>query len=399
MTPFSKTYTLYRMNYDLKDVIGAYEVLGSGSHGTVYHTRDGAAKGAKLTSKKIDSDPNIATSPSLGKVRVDYGEGNRIIIGDARIPYELEDESEQNLLNAFVSELEILRQLREYAISTGDKLEKIGLPTLSKDNYYECRVIDGHLHLVLNMDYIPGKPVDKLIKEGINEGDAYRIMFELSETVNYIRQRGVLHRDIKPANIMSAERKASVAEFTRRQTTLIDLSVARMDVPLVETPFDRSQYLLKKTKSEIGKIIGTPEWMSPEHVKGANKVISASDIFSTGMLFAYISMGKMPEGVKNDTYQQLLWLNNYDKNDQNKIVEEMADNKVDRTLAVKIGEALDPSPNKRSLEGTISRAKELFEKGGFNRRIVSETDPNADTLVDDTSIYDCQKTIVVSLPS
>lgn len=83
---------------------------------------------------------------------------------------------------------------------------------------------------------------------------------------------GVLHRDLKPGNVMLA------VDGPR----LIDFGIARAHGAT--------------TMTATGLMVGTPAFMSPEHVAGARKVTGASDVFCLGSLLCYAATGEDPFG-------------------------------------------------------------------------------------------------------
>lgn len=87
---------------------------------------------------------------------------------------------------------------------------------------------------------------------------------QLLEAVTTIHTAGALHRDLKPANIIMAADGPKVIDFG-----LIDLADAE--------ELTRTQELL-----------GTPSYMSPEHVRSAKELTPATDVYSLGavLLFA-----------------------------------------------------------------------------------------------------------------
>lgn len=83
---------------------------------------------------------------------------------------------------------------------------------------------------------------------------------------------GVLHRDLKPGNVMLA------VDGPR----LIDFGIARAHGAT--------------TMTATGLMVGTPAFMSPEHVAGARTVTAASDVFCLGSLLCYAATGEDPFG-------------------------------------------------------------------------------------------------------
>jgi serine/threonine protein kinase len=104
--------------------------------------------------------------------------------------------------------------------------------------------------------------------------------FTLSETLDIILQLlsglsachrgGIVHRDIKPANLIR-----STAGIVR----LTDFGIARI--------------VTDQTLTREGTIVGTPNYMSPEQIRGED-VDARSDIFSCGAMMYELLTGKKP---------------------------------------------------------------------------------------------------------
>ncbi|MFD6890178.1 protein kinase [Streptomyces sp. NPDC059957] len=86
-----------------------------------------------------------------------------------------------------------------------------------------------------------------------------------------IHSAGVVHRDLKPANLLLGAAGPYV----------IDFGIARAA--------DSTQL------TRTGGVIGTPQYMSPEHALGA-EVTTASDLFAVGLIAAVAATGRHPYG-------------------------------------------------------------------------------------------------------
>ena len=126
------------------------------------------------------------------------------------------------------------------------------------------------------MEYIDGKDLKAHFEDSgrFEIRNALRIMCELLDALDFAHTAGVVHRDIKPANVMLD---------VQSRTKLTDFGVARL------TDQDRS--LLDST--QVGTMVGTPAYMSPEQVLG-QKIDGRSDIFSSGVLLYEFLTGKKP---------------------------------------------------------------------------------------------------------
>ncbi|MDX2934554.1 serine/threonine-protein kinase [Streptomyces ipomoeae] len=86
-----------------------------------------------------------------------------------------------------------------------------------------------------------------------------------------IHAAGVIHRDLKPSNILLGSQGPYV----------IDFGIARAA--------DATQL------TQSGGLIGTPQYMSPEHALG-ERVTPATDVFSLGLIAAVAATGRHPYG-------------------------------------------------------------------------------------------------------
>ncbi len=123
----------------------------------------------------------------------------------------------------------------------------------------------------LAMEYVPGKPLDSLIKAAtpMPLKEKLRIAAAIAEALDHAHAKGIIHRDVKPGNVMVGE---------DGRTKLMDFGIAkREDGSLTQT----------------GTFLGTPSYASPEQIKEGT-VDSRSDIFSFGVLVFELMSGQSP---------------------------------------------------------------------------------------------------------
>ena len=156
-----------------------------------------------------------------------------------------------------------------------DRFEREGnsLSRIRQDNVVKVLEAgtDGEREFIV-MEKLEGYNLKELLELGTR--------FTLSETIEIILQLlaglsachngGIVHRDIKPANLI----RSSAGEVK-----LTDFGIARV--------------VTDQTLTREGTIVGTPNYMSPEQIRG-EEVDARSDIFSAGAMMYELLTGRKP---------------------------------------------------------------------------------------------------------
>jgi serine/threonine-protein kinase len=123
------------------------------------------------------------------------------------------------------------------------------------------------------MEWCEGRLLRKILDEGRMPQDrAMRIAAEVLEALDYIHANGVVHRDLKPENIMVDDND---------HIKLIDFGIAS----------DSASRRL--TYANFTATLGTPNYISPEQVKG-KRGDGRTDIYSMGVILYEMLSGKLP---------------------------------------------------------------------------------------------------------
>ncbi|HEY9372385.1 protein kinase domain-containing protein [Streptomyces sp.] len=122
--------------------------------------------------------------------------------------------------------------------------------------------------------YVPGPSLSQAVRRsGALPVPTVRALgAALARALADLHGAGVLHRDLKPGNVMLAVDGPRV----------IDFGIARSSGAT--------------TMTATGMMVGTPSFMSPEHVAGARHVSGASDVFCLGSVLCYAATGEDPFG-------------------------------------------------------------------------------------------------------
>jgi serine/threonine-protein kinase len=132
-------------------------------------------------------------------------------------------------------------------------------------------------HACLVMEFVEGQSLyDALIPGPMPPGRALPLLQQLAEGLAAIHDKGIIHRDLKPENVFISPGARG------EQARLLDFGIARLVEPEAGS-----------SVSQVGVVLGTPEYLSPEQAVGA-KVDTRSDLYSFGVLMYRVLAGRLP---------------------------------------------------------------------------------------------------------
>jgi len=127
------------------------------------------------------------------------------------------------------------------------------------------------------MEFLEGINLEQLVlKHGPQpEGRVIRILLQICGSLHEAHGMGLVHRDIKPANIILTCR-GGVADFVK----VLDFGLAKV------VSVEREAGL-----TAFGSIIGTPLYLAPEAVQGADDLDARGDLYAVGAVGYFLLTG------------------------------------------------------------------------------------------------------------
>jgi eukaryotic-like serine/threonine-protein kinase len=138
---------------------------------------------------------------------------------------------------------------------------------------------DGRPYFV--MEYVQGIPITTYCDQNrLTTQERLELFRHVCEGVQHAHQKAIIHRDLKPSNILVAIQDGKAVP------KIIDFGVAKATA---QSLTERTMY------TELGMLIGTPEYMSPEQAEmtGQN-VDTRTDVYSLGAILYELLVGALP---------------------------------------------------------------------------------------------------------
>ena len=142
---------------------------------------------------------------------------------------------------------------------------------------YDTGVDDGRHYIV--MEYVEGRSGAQILqRHGPLDADTTaEIGAQACAGLDYAHRRGIIHRDVKPGNLMIVG--GPVGGGAHPAVKLTDFGIARA---------------LEQTRiTQVGSVVGTAAYLSPEQVRG-EEATPATDVYALGVVLYQFLTGRLP---------------------------------------------------------------------------------------------------------
>ena len=131
------------------------------------------------------------------------------------------------------------------------------------------------------MEYVKGEPITIYCdRQRLTTQARLELFTQVCEGVQHAHQKGIIHRDLKPSNVLVT------IQDDHPVPKIIDFGVAKAT----------AQHLTERTLyTELGVMIGTPEYMSPEQAEmGGLDIDTRTDVYALGVILYELLTGALP---------------------------------------------------------------------------------------------------------
>jgi serine/threonine-protein kinase len=151
--------------------------------------------------------------------------------------------------------------------------EKIG-QTLDHPGVMKVFADGDHSRVYMAMEWVDGQLLRKILGEQkkLPPQRAVKIALGILDALSYIHSHGIVHRDLKPENIM------------------VD---ADDHIKLIDFGIAGQQGARRITFAKLSQVMGTPDYIAPEQVKG-KRGDARSDIYALGVMLYEMLTGETP---------------------------------------------------------------------------------------------------------
>jgi eukaryotic-like serine/threonine-protein kinase len=188
---------------------------------------------------------------------------------------------------------------------------------------YDTGIDDGRRYIV--MEYAEGRSGAQILQRHgpLDAETTVEIGIQACSGLDYAHRRGIIHRDVKPGNLMISGGPVGGGEMTMKLT---DFGIARA---------------VEQTRiTQVGSVIGTAAYLSPEQVRG-EEATPATDVYALGVVLYQFLTGRLP--YEGSSLAELAVRQQNEK----PLPPSTYDDEVPKTVGAAVLRALEGDPSRR----------------------------------------------------
>jgi len=148
------------------------------------------------------------------------------------------------------------------------------------------------------MEFVDGVNLRQLLAGSrVSAREALAIVPQICDALQFAHDQGIVHRDIKPENILLDRRgRVKVADFGLAKIVgqASSLSQTSPQSGAHGNKETGKMPVLQESLTDAGRVMGTPNYMSPEQITAPGEVDNRADIYALGVVFYQMLTGELP---------------------------------------------------------------------------------------------------------
>jgi Serine/threonine protein kinase len=221
------------------------------------------------------------------------GQGGMAAVYRARDTVLQRDVALKVLYPQFLSDATLVERFRREAVLAA-RLDHPGIVPI-----YDIGETDGTAFIAMRLLDGPSLADVLRVRQRLTIDETIALLDQLAAALDYAHANGVIHRDIKPANIIL---EGLGTLWNRSNPNLLEQ--VRLTVPTMRailTDFGIAKALDAPGTTTTGVLIGTPEYMAPEQIRGDVRIDGRADVYALGVLTFRCLTGRSPfEGTTQE---------------------------------------------------------------------------------------------------
>ncbi|MGQ9547152.1 MAG: serine/threonine-protein kinase [Roseiflexus sp.] len=221
------------------------------------------------------------------------GQGGMAAVYRARDTVLQRDVALKVLYPQFLSDATLVERFRREAVLAA-RLDHPGIVPI-----YDIGEIEGTAFIAMRLLNGPSLADVLRVRQRLTVDETIALLDQIAAALDYAHARGVIHRDIKPANIILEG--LSIPWDGRNPALLESVQLTVPTMRAILTDFGIAKALDAPGTTTTGVLIGTPEYMAPEQIRGDVRIDGRVDVYALGVLTFRCLTGRSPfEGTTQE---------------------------------------------------------------------------------------------------